>query len=66
MLQIIVLIFLGVAIIMMGKEGERLLVGVQSCANAMYKITAIVMEFSPIAVCALLADSVGAYGLKIF
>ena len=67
MLQIIVFsVFLGVALIMMGKEGERFLAGVQSCANAMYKITAIVMEFSPIGVCALLADSVGAYGLKIF
>lgn len=67
MLQIIVFsVFLGVALIMMGKEGERLLAGVQSCANAMYKITAIVMGFSPIGVCALLADSVGAYGLKIF
>ena len=67
MLQIIVFsVFLGVALIMMGKEGERLLAGVQSSANAMYKITAIVMEFSPIGVCALLADSVGAYGLKIF
>lgn len=67
MLQIIVFsVFLGVALIMMGKEEERLLAGVQSCANAMYKITAIVMEFSPIGVCALLADSVGAYGLKIF
>lgn len=67
MLQIIVFsVFLGVALIMMGKEGERLLAGVQSCANAMYKITAIVMEFSPIGVCALLADSVGTYGLKIF
>lgn len=67
MLQIIVFsVFLGVALIMMGKEGERLLAGVQSCANAMYKITAIVMEFSPIGVCALLVDSVGAYGLKIF
>lgn len=67
MLQIIVFsVFLGVELIMMGKEGERLLAGVQSCANAMYKITAIVMEFSPIGVCALLADSVGAYGLKIF
>lgn len=67
MLQIIVFsVFLGVALIMMGKEGERLLAGVQSCANAMYKITALVMEFSPIGVCALLADSVGAYGLKIF
>ena len=67
MLQIIVFsVFLGVALIMMGKQGEGLLAGVQSCANAMYKITAIVMEFSPIGVCALLADSVGAYGLKIF
>ena len=67
MLQIIVFSgFLGVALIRLGKEGERLLAGVQSCANAMYKITAIVMEFSPIGVCALLADSVGAYGLKIF
>ena len=67
MLQIIVFsVFLGVALIMMGKEGERLLAGVQSCAKAMYKITAIVMELSPIGVCALLADSVGAYGLKIF
>lgn len=67
MLQIIVFsVFLGVSLIMMGKEGERLLAGVQGCANAMYKITAIVMEFSPIGVCALLADSVGAYGLKIF
>ena len=67
MLQTIVFsVFLGVALIMMAKEGERLLAGVQSCANAMYKITAIVMEFSPIGVCALLADSVGAYGLKIF
>ena len=52
MLQIIVFsVFLGVALIMMGKEGERLLAGVQGCANAMYKITAIVMEFSPIGVC---------------
>ena len=32
----------------------------------MYKITDIVMKFSPIGVCALLADSIGAYGLDIF
>ena len=32
----------------------------------MYKITGMVMEFSPIGVCALLADSVGSYGLKVF
>ena len=67
MLQIIVFsIFLGVALIMMGEQGERLAQGVQNLAEVMYKITAIVMEFSPIGVCALLADSVGTYGLKIF
>lgn len=67
MLQIIVFsIFLGVALIMLGEEGKRLSTAIQGLANVMYKITGIVMEFSPIGVCALLADSVGAYGLKIF
>lgn len=67
MLQIIVFsIFLGVALIMLEEKGERLTSTIQSLADVMYKITAIVMEFSPIGVCALLADSVGAYGLEIF
>lgn len=67
MLQIIVFsIFLGVALIMLGEKGERLSSAIQGLADVMYKITAIVMEFSPIGVCALLADSVGAYGLEIF
>lgn len=67
MLQIIVFsIFLGVALIMMEEKGERLTTAIQSLADVMYKITAIVMEFSPIGVAALLADSVGAYGLEIF
>lgn len=67
MLQIIVFsVFLGIALIMMGEQGECLVRGVQNLAEVMYKITAIVMEFSPIGVCALLADSVGAYGLEIF
>ena len=67
MLQIIVFsIFLGVALIMLGEKGERLTSSIQGLADVMYKITAIVMEFSPIGVAALLADSVGAYGLKIF
>lgn len=67
MLQIIVFaIFLGIAFITMGEQGKKMTAAVQSIAEAMYKITAIVMEFSPIGVCALLADSVGSYGLKIF
>lgn len=67
MLQIIVFsMFLGVALIMMGSSGQGLVRGIHGMAEAMYKITAIVMGFSPIGVCALLADSVGAYGLEIF
>ena len=67
MLQIIVFsIFLGVALIMLEERGKHLADTFQSLADVMYKITAIVMEFSPIGVCALLADSVGAYGLSIF
>lgn len=67
MLQIIVFsIFLGVALIMLEERGKHLAGTFQSLADVMYKITAIVMEFSPIGVCALLADSVGVYGLSIF
>ena len=67
MLQIIVFaIFLGVALITMGETGRKMTEAVQNIANAMYKITGMVMEFSPIGVCALLADSVGSYGLKVF
>ena len=67
MLQIIVFaVFLGIALIMLGDKGQKMTTAVQYVADAMYKITAIVMEFSPIGVCALLADSVGSYGLKVF
>jgi len=67
MLQIIVFsIFLGIALIMLEEKGQRLSSAIQGLADVMYKITAIVMEFSPAGVCALLADSVGAYGLEIF
>ena len=48
------------------RRGARLTAVIQNLADVMYKITAIVMEFSPIGVAALLADSVGAYGLEIF
>lgn len=67
MLQIIVFsMFLGIALIMLGEKGTRLTSVIQNLADVMYKITSIVMEFSPIGVCALLADSVGTYGLSIF
>lgn len=67
MLQIIVFsIFLGVALIMLKEKGERITRSIKDWAEVMYKITNVVMEFSPYGVAALLADSVGSYGLKIF
>lgn len=60
MLQIIVFaVFLGIALIMLQKRGERLASAIQDMTEAMYKITGIVMEFSPIGVTALMAESVG-------
>lgn len=67
MLQIIVFaVFLGIALILLGQQGKRLISAIQDLTEAMYKITDIVMKFSPIGVAALLAESVGEYGLSIF
>ena len=67
MLQIIVFsVFLGVSLIILEERGARLVTAIQDLTEAMYKITGIVMKFSPIGVAALLAESVGAYGLSIF
>ena len=67
LLQIIVFsIFLGTALIMLGSKGEKIVSAISDLADVMYKITDIVMKFSPIGVCALLADSIGSYGLDIF
>lgn len=59
-------IFMGVAIILLGERGERLRRTFEDGAEMMYKITAIVMAFSPYGVAALMASAVGAYGLAIF
>lgn len=67
LLQIIVFsIFLGTALILLGEKGNRIASTISDLADVMYKITNIVMKFSPIGVCALLADSIGTYGLDIF
>ena len=59
-------LFMGVAIILLGERGERLRKTFEDGAEMMYKITAIVMAFSPYGVAALMACAVGSYGLKIF
>lgn len=67
MLQIIVFsVFLGIALILLEQRGTRLVTAIQDLTEAMYQITGIVMKFSPIGVAALLAESVGEYGLSIF
>ncbi len=59
-------IFMGVAVILLGERGKRLRRAFEDGAEMMYKITAIVMAFSPYGVAALMACAVGAYGLEIF
>ena len=66
LIQIILFaVFLGIAITIIGEKGKVLKNVCDSAAEAMYKITAMVMEYSPIGVTALIAVAVGEYGLKI-
>ncbi len=65
-LQIIVFsILFGFAINSIGKKGEPLAHFFDSLAETMYKLTAIVMEFAPYGVFALMAVVAGKYGLSI-
>lgn len=67
LMQIIVFsIFFGIALTILGAKSDPLKNVINIAADAMYKVTSIVMEFSPIGVTALMAVSVGQYGLKIF
>ncbi|HAE92447.1 dicarboxylate/amino acid:cation symporter [Tissierella praeacuta] len=67
LMQIIVFsLFVGIAIIIMGDRGVRVRNFFESGAEIMYTITGMVMETSPYGVAALIACSVGAYGMKIF
>lgn len=66
-LQIIVFaIFLGIAINFSGEKGKPVLKVLESLAEVMYRLTAIVMEFSPIGVFALMAWVAGNFGLSAF
>lgn len=67
LMQIIIFsIFLGIGITIAGKKAEKLIGLFDAGSQAMYKVTNIVMKFSPIGVTALIASSVGEYGIKIF
>ena len=63
-LQVIVFaIFLGLAINFAGAKGKPLLNVLESLADVMYRLTSIIMEFSPIGVFALMAWVTGTFGL---
>jgi dicarboxylate/amino acid:cation (Na+ or H+) symporter, DAACS family len=63
-LQIIVFaLFLGISINFAGERGRPLLEFLESLADVMYRLTSIVMEFSPIGVFAIMAWVTGTYGI---
>ncbi len=65
-LQIIVFaLFLGVSINFAGERGRPLLDLLESLAEVMYRLTSIIMEFSPIGVFAIMASVTGAFGFDV-
>lgn len=65
-LQIIVFaLFLGISINFAGEKGKPLLELLESLADVMYRLTSIVMEFSPIGVFAIIASVTGTFGLSV-
>ena len=67
LMQIIIFaIFFGIGMTLLGEKAQPVKKIVDSGSEIMYKVTGIVMEFSPIGVAALIAASVGEYGVKIF
>lgn len=67
LMQIIVFsVFLGVALVVLGERAEKVKHAFSVCSDVMCKITDLVMKFSPIGVCALMACVTGQYGMDIF
>ena len=65
-LQIIVFsLFMGISINFAGEKGKPLLELLESLADVMYRLTSIVMEFSPIGVFAIMASVTGTFGISI-
>lgn len=65
-MQIIIFsIFLGIAINLSGAKGRPLLEFFESLADVMYRLTSIVMAFSPIGVFAIMAWVAGSFGIGV-
>ena len=66
MLQIIVVaLFLGLGITLVGKSAQVVLDFFAAFAEVMYKITGVIMELAPYGVFALIAPVVASYGLGV-
>lgn len=65
-LQIIVFsIFLGVSINFAGEKGKPLLRVLESLADVMFRLTSIIMEFTPIGVFAIMANVIATFGFAV-
>ena len=65
-LQIIVFaIFLGISINFAGDKGKPVLDFMESLAEVMYRLTSIIMEFSPFGVFAIMAFVSGSFGIAV-
>jgi DAACS family dicarboxylate/amino acid:cation (Na+ or H+) symporter len=65
-LQVIVFsIFLGLAINFSGERGKPLLHVIESLSDVMYRLTSLIMEFSPIGVFGIMAWVTGTFGLTL-
>ena len=63
MLQVIVFaLFIGVSATLIGEKGRKFLEFNESLAETMYKMTAIVMNFAPVGIFALIAITAAKYG----
>jgi len=67
LMQIIVFsVFFGIGMILLGDNSDPIKKVIDNVSDIMLKVTGMIMEFSPYGVAALIAVSVGEYGLKIF
>lgn len=65
-LQVIVFaLFLGIAINFAGERGKPLLRVMESLSDVMYRLTSIIMEFTPIGVFGIMAWVTGTFGLVL-
>lgn len=65
-LQIIVFaVFLGISINFAGEKGRPLRDLLESLADVMYRLTSIVMEFSPVGVFAIMTWAAGSFGIDV-